>query len=248
MFFYILIYLFIIISFPVIAVTAVAKYGFAVAWEEFRVTMVASIICIPLLIITIAMFLDSLKEKEDIEKHKLEEMEKEKAEKARKEAEKAKKVHYICPKCAYLTSALPDQEIECPYCNTMTIHTGINESELQEEINNGKTTLSDAMNIMLKQYVYDSPLYDFEKQMDRITKQTEEITEHIENEKKIHEERALEYSLTSIKDKGLKCPICGSHYVVKIGVLNRAASVHFWGLASSKIGKQYECKDCHHKF
>lgn len=47
---------------------------------------------------------------------------------------------------------------------------------------------------------------------------------------------------------GLKCPVCGSHYVVKIGALNRAASVHFWGLASSKIGKQYECKDCHHKF
>ena len=49
-------------------------------------------------------------------------------------------------------------------------------------------------------------------------------------------------------NSGLKCPVCGSHYVVKIGVLNRAASVHFLGLASSKIGKQYECKDCHHKF
>lgn len=47
---------------------------------------------------------------------------------------------------------------------------------------------------------------------------------------------------------GLKCPLCGSHYVVKIGALDRAASVHFWGLASDKIGKQYECKDCRHKF
>lgn len=246
--FFILIYLFIIISFPTIAIMSIAKYGFAVAWEEFRFAMIASIICIPLLIITIAAFLYSLKEHQDIEKYKLYEIEKEKAEKARKEAEKAKKVHYICPKCAYLTSALPNQEIECPYCHTITIDTEINESELQDEISNGEKTYSDAMNSMLKQYVYDSPLYDFEKQMDRITKQTEEITEHIENEKKIHEERALEYSLTSIKDKGLKCPICGSHYVVKIGVLNRAASVHFWGLASSKIGKQYECKDCHHKF
>lgn len=241
--FFILIYLFIIISFPTIAITSIAKFGFAVAWEEFRFAMVASIICIPLLIITIAAFLYSLKEDQDIEKYKFEKMEKEKA-------EKAKMVLFICPKCAYLNSALPDKENECPYCHTITINTGINESKLQEEISNGEKTYSDAMNSMLKQYVYDNPLYDAEKQLERMNKQTAEEKERIEKENKLHEQRAIEWHLndTSSSNKGLKCPVCGSHYVVKIGALNRAASVHFWGLASSKIGKQYECKDCHHKF
>lgn len=44
------------------------------------------------------------------------------------------------------------------------------------------------------------------------------------------------------------CPLCGSNNTVKIGTLNRGLSVAFTGLASSKIGKQYECKECHHKW
>lgn len=64
--FFILVFLFCLIAFPAVAITGIIKYGFAVAWDEFRVAMVASIICIPILIITIATFLDSLKEKEDI--------------------------------------------------------------------------------------------------------------------------------------------------------------------------------------
>lgn len=45
-----------------------------------------------------------------------------------------------------------------------------------------------------------------------------------------------------------KCPICGSTNVVKISTLNRTVSVATVGLASSKIGKQYECKSCKHKW
>lgn len=44
------------------------------------------------------------------------------------------------------------------------------------------------------------------------------------------------------------CPMCGSKKVKKIGTINRAASVAAVGLASSKIGKQYECDDCKHKW
>ena len=44
------------------------------------------------------------------------------------------------------------------------------------------------------------------------------------------------------------CPMCGSNKVKKISDLNRAASVATKGLASSKIGKQWECDDCHHKW
>ncbi len=44
------------------------------------------------------------------------------------------------------------------------------------------------------------------------------------------------------------CPMCGSKKVKRIGNVNRAASIAVTGLASSKIGKQYECDNCHHKW
>ena len=49
-------------------------------------------------------------------------------------------------------------------------------------------------------------------------------------------------------DYKFTCPMCGSKKVKKIGTVNRAASVATVGLASSKIGKQYECDDCKHKW
>lgn len=45
-----------------------------------------------------------------------------------------------------------------------------------------------------------------------------------------------------------KCPRCGCVNTRRIGNINRATSVAFWGLASSKIGKQYECDNCKHKW
>ncbi len=47
---------------------------------------------------------------------------------------------------------------------------------------------------------------------------------------------------------GIKCPMCGSGNVYRISTTNRAVSVATVGLASSKIGKQYECKNCKHKW
>lgn len=46
----------------------------------------------------------------------------------------------------------------------------------------------------------------------------------------------------------IKCPECGSKNVLKISTINRATSVAMVGVASSKIGKQYECKNCKHKW
>lgn len=54
---------------------------------------------------------------------------------------------------------------------------------------------------------------------------------------------AVQSSLQSIK-----CPVCGSTRVNKISTANRLTSVFAFGLASSKIGKQYECKSCKHKW
>lgn len=44
------------------------------------------------------------------------------------------------------------------------------------------------------------------------------------------------------------CPACGSRNTNRISTINRTASVATFGLASSKIGKQYECKACKHKW
>lgn len=46
----------------------------------------------------------------------------------------------------------------------------------------------------------------------------------------------------------LECPICHSKNVKKISTASRALSVGMVGMASSKIGKQYECDNCHHKW
>jgi hypothetical protein len=47
---------------------------------------------------------------------------------------------------------------------------------------------------------------------------------------------------------GLKCPVCGSTNIKRLSNLNRGISVELWGAASSKIGKQYECRKCKHKW
>ena len=45
-----------------------------------------------------------------------------------------------------------------------------------------------------------------------------------------------------------ECPVCGSTDTICISENNRAFSVALFGLASSKIGKQYEFKSCKHKW
>lgn len=72
-----------------------------------------------------------------------------------------------------------------------------------------------------------------------------------------------EYSIESIIEKygreknvnekfvsyvGLKCPVCGSLSVKRISTVSRLTSVAMVGIASSKIGKQYQCNNCKHKW
>ena len=52
----------------------------------------------------------------------------------------------------------------------------------------------------------------------------------------------------AIINTGLICPVCGSRSVKRISTTSRVTSVALVGLASSKIGKQYECKNCNHKW
>ena len=65
------------------------------------------------------------------------------------------------------------------------------------------------------------------------------------------ERKALDKEISDFRkynDPNLTCPMCGSHVVKKYTTAERAVSVAAWGLASGKIGKQYECKKCGHKW
>lgn len=48
----------------------------------------------------------------------------------------------------------------------------------------------------------------------------------------------------------IKCPSCGANHtkIKKISTLNRAVSISMVGVASDKIGKQFECTCCHYKW
>lgn len=56
------------------------------------------------------------------------------------------------------------------------------------------------------------------------------------------ERKALEESKRPI------CPVCGSKNTRRLSTTNRAVSIAVVGLASDKIGKQYECLNCKHKW
>lgn len=46
----------------------------------------------------------------------------------------------------------------------------------------------------------------------------------------------------------LRCPNCKSTDIKKITTSNRMTSIALVGIASGKIGKQYECKNCKYKW
>lgn len=75
--------------------------------------------------------------------------------------------------------------------------------------------------------------------------QRQVIREQDELQKRLEAERAAKMKQQANMPK---CPVCGSTNISKISTLNRSVSVATVGLASSKIGKQYECKNCKHKW
>ena len=71
---------------------------------------------------------------------------------------------------------------------------------------------------------------------------TEAYNSKVEQEQREQEEQE-QYRLARLPE----CPICGTkQHVKRISTFNRSVSVAAVGLASAKIGKQYECKNCGH--
>ncbi len=80
---------------------------------------------------------------------------------------------------------------------------------------------------------------------------TQELAEVEDERKEREKQKALERYLAE-EDRLSKlpvCPICGKkENVRRLSIANRSASVWAWGIASAKIGKQYECTHCKHYF
>ncbi len=70
----------------------------------------------------------------------------------------------------------------------------------------------------------------------------------VSDDRPTSEEIAENFAKEKYNNYRFTCPNCGSQKVKSIGTLNRGFSVYLWGLASSKIGKQYECDNCKHKW
>ena len=84
----------------------------------------------------------------------------------------------------------------------------------------------------------------------KATKELKEADERIANMSwdELHDGMKEYRDFTKYYNDNLTCPMCGSHVVKKLTVADRAVSVAARGLATGKIGKQYECKKCGHKW
>lgn len=144
-----------------------------------------------------------------------------------------KKCHYYCPICGL--TVFPHNDI-CPRCkNYITPIRSMHESGYY-----GEKALQ---------------LYDDKKQWRKVLID-EEVSHNpqynpnttVHNAVEEHQRRIDKIFAPKTDENTLKCPICGSTNVTKISTVNRAVSIGLLGLASSKIGKQYECKKCKHKW
>ena len=94
-----------------------------------------------------------------------------------------------------------------------------------------------------------NPLFSIEEYNKQINKQIEVENEISEYQKK----KQLEIQSKNLKTMNNnncvpKCPTCGSTNIKKISTTNRIVSTGLFGLASSKIGKQWHCNNCNSDF
>ena len=83
---------------------------------------------------------------------------------------------------------------------------------------------------------YQLACKDFEMYQKKIIKEQDETLKR--------QQKELEQKIAN----AIKCPNCGSINTKKITTTSRAISTAMVGMASSKIGKQFECKDCGYKW
>lgn len=90
--------------------------------------------------------------------------------------------------------------------------------------------------------------------VDQMERDIQTASRSVEEYQKVLDARSAYWQMQSEKLKAEealkhpKCPNCGSTNTQIISALNRAISIRTAGLASPIIGKQYECKNCKHRW
>lgn len=143
------------------------------------------------------------------------------------------KVKYICPRCGAMHTRLPREVVYCRYCKTQLIETKVTCEEYAVAIHNKTDDKLDAE--LFNEYVRNNPLYDPDEETRTYLKRQADKAE-------------IERKYSSNNTSKPKCPQCGSENIRPISTTSRLLSVGVFGLASGKIGKNYECLNCKHKW
>lgn len=141
----------------------------------------------------------------------------------------------MCPKCGLLRFVDEnDHSCDiCEYCNTNAIRVIANEAEFDRATPDEMLVLRERV---CRKYLYSNQQYD-----------EETYEQRLQDDKKEDEE--LERKFASIPPSNTpKCPYCNSLYVEKITTGGRLISTVLFGLGSSKVGKQWHCKQCGSNF
>lgn len=137
-----------------------------------------------------------------------------------------------CKKCGRIVRC-DNLDEQCDYCHSIVY-------PVPDEYLGGKSKgfiKKDLEQQFIDEYIKSSPEFDqylFDHRDEDLSNRRMENKAKLEHGKAILEE----------KSRTPKCPSCGSGNISKIGVINRAVSTHFLGLASSKIGKTHKCNNC----
>ena len=142
-----------------------------------------------------------------------------------------------CPACGNI---LPLSRVVCP-CGATLVDTGLDQRDIVYSKNPEQIKQDIRSNITLKSSLFNEQLWNqrYKEEIKQSIKQKASTSELPTN--KIE---ALPTSIPPQPPNTPRCPTCNSTDIKKIGGVDRAFSVAFWGLASSKIGKTFKCNHC----
>lgn len=69
-----------------------------------------------------------------------------------------------------------------------------------------------------------------------------------DNESIMEKQYQQEKAARKYNDYKYTCPMCSSHNIKNISLINKAFSFGLFSFASDKIGKCYQCDDCNYKW
>lgn len=167
----------------------------------------------------------------------------------------------VCPKCIYMTdSKYDDEDIQnCPYCNTQLIDTQIPEDKrmsavfkLEKKYKKEKAYDNEAWRGMIKYIAARAKAAEQAEAAANAPTLTTcpvcqgKVSSAAATCPHCGQPMAQTNPVPTREVNVPKCPTCGSTKISKIGYLDRATSVGFWGLGSRKLGKTMKCNNCGH--